>query len=141
MRYPELQRLGVEVIGASVDNVYTHKIWEQTELSKMTGGTLPFPLAADRGGHLGSLYGVYDQQQGVNQRSHFLVDPSGKVQLACLFPSAVGRGVEELVRLIKACQEQQATGGQMPANWQPGVATLPGDMASTGYVWKIWKAR
>lgn len=139
VRYPKLKQLGVEVIATSVDSVNEHKLWEEIELGKLVGNAIPFPLGADRGGKLGSQFGVYDQQQGVNQRGHFLIDPQGQVQLVEILPPSVGRNVDELIRIIHACQEQQSSGGSLPASWQPGDNVLSGDLPAAGRIWQEWK--
>jgi alkyl hydroperoxide reductase subunit AhpC len=139
VRYPKLQELGVEVIGVSVDSVNAHKLWDEVELKELIGAAVPFPLGADRGGKLGSMFGTYDQQQGVNQRAHFLIDPQGVVQLVEVLPSSVGRNVDELIRIIQACQEQQSSGASIPAGWQPGDSALSGDLQTAGRIWQEWK--
>jgi alkyl hydroperoxide reductase subunit AhpC len=67
-RYNELKELDVEVLSCSVDSQFTHKIWQEVELSKMVDGGVPFPMLSDTGGTIGTLYGVYDEEGGVNIR-------------------------------------------------------------------------
>ena len=43
----------------SVDSVFVHKMWNDHELSKMVKGGVPFPMLSDGGGKVGSVYGVY----------------------------------------------------------------------------------
>ncbi len=56
-RYAEFQALGVEVISISVDSQFVHKVWNDTELSKMVDGGVPFHMASDGGGAIGTVYG------------------------------------------------------------------------------------
>jgi len=65
-RYAEFQALGVEVISVSVDSQFVHKVWNDTELSKMVDGGVPFHMASDGGGAIGTVYGVYSPAQGVD---------------------------------------------------------------------------
>ncbi len=139
MGYPEFQELGVEILSISVDSTFSHKIWEETELSKMIEGPVPFPMLSDPGGKIGSLYGVYSEDEGVNVRGRFLIDPEGKIQAVEILSPPVGRNSEELIRQIKAYQHQQATGEVMPAGWQPGGSTLKPSADLAGKVWKVWK--
>jgi peroxiredoxin (alkyl hydroperoxide reductase subunit C) len=80
--YGKLQALGVEVLSVSTDSVHSHKIWNETELSKMVGHDVPFPMVSDQGGKIGTLYDVYDEENGVNVRGRFLIDPEGVIQAA-----------------------------------------------------------
>ena len=65
-RYEELLKLGVEVISFSVDNLYTHKMWNDHELSKIWVGGIPFPMGSDTAGRIGTLYGVYEESLGLD---------------------------------------------------------------------------
>lgn len=134
-----MQALDVEVLSCSVDSVHSHKVWQETELSKMVEGGVPYPMLADQGGKLGSLYGVYNEEAGVNVRGRFLIDPDGVVQTMEVLTPPVGRNDAELLRQVKAYQHQRATGEVIPAGWQPGKPTLKPSTALTGRVWEVWK--
>jgi alkyl hydroperoxide reductase subunit AhpC len=70
-KYNEMKSLGVEVISLSTDSRFTHKIWQEEELSKMVPGGVPFPMLSDSGGRIGKVYGVYDEEAGVDIRVGF----------------------------------------------------------------------
>ena len=89
--YDKLEELGVEVLAISVDSVHSHKVWNETELSKMVDGGIPFPMLCDRGGRIGTLYGVYDEKSGVDVRGRFIIDPDGIIQAAEILSPPVGR--------------------------------------------------
>ena len=108
----------------SVDSVYSHKIWNEAEVSKMVEGGVPFPMLSDPNGSIGRLYDVYDEKAGVNIRGGFLIDPEGIVQAAEILAPPLGRNPEELLRQIKAFQHHQKTGEVMPSGWQEGGKTL-----------------
>ena len=59
--------MGVEILAMSVDSRFSHKIWQEEELSKMVDGGVPFPLLTDPGGKVGEVYGVYDEGAGVDK--------------------------------------------------------------------------
>ena len=82
MGYDDIVALGADVLSISTDSVFSHKIWNETELSKMIGKDIPFPMASDQTGAIGRLYGVYDEEEGVNIRGRFLIDPEGVIQAA-----------------------------------------------------------
>ena len=138
-KYPEFKELGVEVLSISTDSRFSHKIWNEGELSKMVEGGIPFPMLSDQGGRVGTVYGVYDEAAGVNIRGRFLIDPDGIVQAMEVLTPPVGRNPEELIRQIKAYQHVRATGEATPSGWQPGQTTLKPGPDLVGNVWKVWK--
>ena len=139
VKYPELQKLGVQVLAMSTDSRFSHKIWQEEELSKMVDQGVPFPLLSDAGGRVGSIYGVYEEAAGVNIRGRFLIDPEGVIVAAEIMTAEVGRNVSELIRQVQAFQHVAATGEVTPAGWQPGRPTLKPGPALVGKVWKEWK--
>jgi alkyl hydroperoxide reductase subunit AhpC len=138
-KYPEFKELGVEVLSISTDSRFTHKIWNEVELSKMVEGGIPFPMLSDQGGRIGTAYGVYDAAAGVNIRGRFLIDPDGVIQAMEVLTPPVGRNSEELIRQIKAYQHVRETGEATPSGWQPGETTLKPGPDLVGNVWKVWK--
>jgi peroxiredoxin (alkyl hydroperoxide reductase subunit C) len=137
--YKELKKLGVEVFSMSVDSVFSHKIWQEEELSKMIEGGVLYPMLSDAGGKVGKLYGVYDEDAGVNIRGRFIIDPDGIIQAMEVLTPPVGRNVAELIRQIQAYQHVRETGEVMPSGWQPGKPTLKPGPDLAGKVWKVWK--
>jgi len=138
-RYSEIKALGVEVLVISTDTVFSHKVWQETELAKMVEGGLPYPMLSDPGGRIGTLYGVYDEGAGVNIRGRFLIDPDGVIQAMEVLTDPVGRSVNELIRQIRAFQHARATGEATPCDWQPGKPTLKPGVELTNKVWEVWK--
>lgn len=131
--------MGVEVLSVSVDSRFIHKVWQEQELSKMVKGGVPFPMLSDGGGRIGAVYGVYDEDAGVNIRGRFLIDPDGVIQAMEILTPSVGRNVSELVRQVKAFQYVRKTGEATPSGWQPGRVTLKPGPALVGKVWEVWK--
>jgi len=129
----------VQSLSVSVDSRFTHKIWQEEELSKMVDGGVPFPMLSDQGGRVGRIYGVYDEAAGVNIRGRFLIDPDMVIQAMEILSPPVGRSVHELLRQIKAFQHVRETGEVMPAGWEPGKKTLKPGPDLAGKVWKVWK--
>ena len=129
----------MEVLSISSDSVFTHKIWNEQELSKMVEGGIPYPMLSDQGGRIGTAYGVYNEAAGVNVRGRFLIDPDGIVQAMEVLTPSVGRNVSELFRQVQAFQHVRATGEATPSGWQPGQTTLKPGPDLVGNVWKVWK--
>ncbi len=137
--YDELQALDVHALSVSTDSHFTHKIWQEEELSKMIDGGVPFPMLSDAGGRIGTVYGVYDEAAGVDIRGRFLIDPDGVIQAMEVMTPPVGRNIAELIRQVKAFQHNRATGEVLPAGWQPGQPTLKPGPDLVGKVWQVWK--
>jgi len=55
--YPELQKRGVELLGLSIDSVYSHIAWTRNIEEKM-GVKIPFPIIADLDKKVATLYGM-----------------------------------------------------------------------------------
>jgi alkyl hydroperoxide reductase subunit AhpC len=140
VKYPELKELGVQVLAMSTDSRFSHKIWQEEELSKMVEGGVPFPLLSDQTGEIGKMYGVYDEAAGVDIRGRFLIDPDGIVQAMEVVTPPVGRNVSELLRQVQAFQLVRETKGAeaTPSGWQPGKPTLKVGPDLVGKVWKVW---
>ena len=133
--------MDVQVLSMSVDSVFVHKVWNDQELSKMIGQDVPYPMLSDQGGNIGKLYGVYDEEAGINARGGFIIDPDGIVQGYEVLAPPVGRDVSESIRQIKAFQLVRETKGQevTPSGRKPGKQTLKPGEALVGNVWKEWK--
>jgi len=139
-KYSELQDLGVEVISVSVDSHFVHKMWNDYELSKMVDGGVPFDMASDQAGNVGRAYGVWDEDQGIELRGRFIIDPDGVIQGMEVLTPPVGRRLGETIRQIQAFQLVRASGGSeaTPAGWQPGDPVLKPGPDLVGNVWKVW---
>jgi alkyl hydroperoxide reductase subunit AhpC len=140
-KYKEIQDLGVEILSVSVDSHFVHKMWQDHELSKMVKGGVPFPMLSDGPGNIGKVYGVYDEDAGVEMRGRFIIDPDGVVQAIETLTPPVGRNVSELIRQVKAFQHVRNTKGAeaTPSGWQPGKPTLKPGPDLVGNVWDVWK--
>ena len=135
----EFKELGVQVLSVSTDSPFSHKIWQEEELSKMVPGGVPFPMLSDAGGRIGKVYGVYDENAGVDIRGRFLIDPDGVVQAMEVLTPPVGRNVAELIRQVQAFKHVRETGEATPSGWTPGKTTLKPGPDLAGKVWEVWK--
>ena len=138
-RYDELKSIGVVVLSMSTDSRFTHKIWQEQELSKMVDGGVPFPMLSDAGGNIGAAYGVYDEAAGVDIRGRFIIDPDFIIRAMEVLTPEVGRNPAELTRQVKAFQHVAATGEVTPSGWEPGDKTLTPGPDLVGRVWEVWK--
>ncbi len=139
-KFEEFQKMGVEVLSMSVDSVFVHKMWNDNELTKMVDGGVPFPMLSDGGGKVGTVYGVYDEDAGVEARGRFIIDPDGVVQGYEVLTPPVGRNVAETIRQIQAFQLVRESKGSeaTPSGWRPGKPTLKPGPDLVGKVWEVW---
>ncbi len=135
----EFKELGVQVLSVSTDSSFSHKIWQEEELSKMVPGGVPFPMVSDAGGRIGKVYGVYDENAGVDIRGRFVIDPDGVIQAMEVLTPPVGRNVAELIRQVQAFKHVRETGEATPSGWMPGKTTLKPGPELAGKVWEVWK--
>jgi len=125
----------------SIDSMFVHKMWNDMEISKMVEGGVPFPMLSDAGGKIGTVYGIYDEDAGVETRGRFIIDPDGIVQGYEVLTPPVGRNVNETLRQIQAFQLVRESKGTRatPSGWKPGKAVLKPGPDLVGKVWEEWK--
>jgi alkyl hydroperoxide reductase subunit AhpC len=116
-RAPDFADRGARVIGVSVDSVWAHLAWRQQHPPLRD---LTIPLAADVKRTLVTALGVLDKRTGVAMRATFIVDPEGVIRWVGVYDTAVGRNVDEVVRVLDALQ----TGAPCPCGWEKGEPTL-----------------
>lgn len=138
MKYPELQKMNAEVLSVSTDSRFTHKMWQQDELSKMVKGGVPYPMLSDAGGKIGRVYGVYDDASGVDIRGRFIIDPDGVIQAMEVLTPSVGRNPNELIRQLHAFQLVREKGVATPSAWEPGDTVLTPGPELVGKVYEVW---
>lgn len=125
----------------SIDSMFVHKMWDDDELKKMVSGGVPFPMLSDAGGRVGKIFGIFDENAGVETRGRFIIDPDGVVQGFEVLSPPVGRNVSETLRQLQAFQLVRETKGAeaTPSGWRPGKQTLKPGIDLVGNVWKVWK--
>jgi peroxiredoxin (alkyl hydroperoxide reductase subunit C) len=119
--YPELQKRGVELLGLSIDSVYSHIAWVRN-IEEKTGVKIPFPIIADLNKEVASLYGMIMPGESKTETSRcvFVIDPKGILRAMIYYPLTTGRNMQEILRLIDALQTSDAHKVATPANWKPG---------------------
>ncbi|MBI2483464.1 peroxiredoxin [Candidatus Uhrbacteria bacterium] len=111
------RKLGTEILAASTDSEWSHQAWFTTDPRLQQ---VAYPVLADTNHRLAREYDVYNEEAGLAERGLFIIDPQGVVQYALVSAGAVGRSVEETLRVVQALQ----SGELCPINWRPGQKTL-----------------
>ncbi len=115
-RYDRFRELNCELIGLSVDQVFSHIKWEEWIKDKL-GVEIEFPIIADTGAVADAL-GLIHPGKGTNTvRAVFVVDPEGIIRLILYYPQELGRNVDEILRAVKGLQISDRHGVALPANW------------------------
>ena len=92
----------------------------------MINKDIPFAMLSDQDGSIGKMYGIYDEDSGVETRGRFIIDPDGNIQGFEVLTPPVGRNVLESIRQIRAFQLVRNSNGTeaTPSGWKPGKMTL-----------------
>ncbi|MBP6983335.1 MAG: peroxiredoxin, partial [Thermotogae bacterium] len=101
MRYDKFRALNTELIGMSVDQVFSHIKWEEWIHEKM-GVEIQFPIIADTGAVANKL-GIIHPGKGTNTvRAVFVVDANGIIRIILYYPQELGRNMDEILRVVEA---------------------------------------
>lgn len=115
-RYEDFKALNCELVGLSIDQVYSHIKWVQW-IKENLGVGIEFPIIADDG-TIAKQLGMIHPGKGKNTvRAVFIVDEKGILRSVLYYPQELGRNFDELLRMVKAMQIADAGHVAMPANW------------------------
>ena len=116
-KYDEFKAIDTELIGLSIDQVFSHIKWVQW-IKENLDVEIPFPIIADDQGQVAKKLGMVHPGKGTNTvRAVFVVDPQGITRLVIYYPQEIGRNMDEIIRAVKALQKSDAEGVATPANW------------------------
>ena len=116
-RYNEFKKLNTELIGLSIDQVFSHIKWVEWIKEKL-GVEIKFPVIADDMGKVAGMLGLIHPGKGTNTvRAVFIVDPKGIIRAILYYPQELGRNMDEILRMIKGFQLSDKEGVAIPANW------------------------
>jgi NADH-dependent peroxiredoxin subunit C len=131
-RYPEFQKMGVEVYSVSTDTHFAHKAWHDTSeaIKKVR-----YTMIGDPTGAITRNFGVMIEEEGLALRGTFVVDPEGRIKLCEIHDNGIGRDASELLRKVKAAQYVAAHPGEVcPAKWKEGQRTLKPSLDLVGRI-------
>ena len=119
--YDEFKKRNTELIGLSVDSVYSHIAWVRN-IEQIFGIKVPFPVIADSDMRVAKLYGMIHPgaDSMATVRAVFVIDDKGVLRAMIYYPLTNGRSIPEVLRIVEALQTHDAYNVATPANWQPG---------------------
>ena len=116
IRLKEFKKLGAEVIGLSVDQVFAHLKWVEW-IKDNLGEEIEFPIIADDRGLLAETLGMIPSGSSTTARAVFMVDPNGVIRAIVYYPAEVGRDWDEILRALKALQISDKHKVALPHKW------------------------
>lgn len=135
----EFAAYNTELVGLSVDGLYSHIAWLRTIKDKiafrdMRDVEVTFPLIDDVSMEIAQKYGMImpgeDSTKAV--RAVFVIDPKAVIRAIIYYPLSLGRNFDELLRVIKALQTADHFEVATPADWRPGDAVIVPPAGSCG---------
>lgn len=115
-RYEKFKALNCELIGLSVDQVFSHIKWEEW-IKENLNVEIQFPIIADTGKVAETLGIIHPGKGSDTVRAVFVVDANGKLRTMLYYPQELGRNMDEILRIVKALQISDKNKVAMPADW------------------------
>ena len=126
----EFRALNTELLGLSVDSLYSHIAWirriEELSWNGMEHVQVNFPVIADLNMKVAHKYGMLQPNVSSTQavRAVFIIDPQSVIRAIVYYPLNLGRNFDEIKRTIQALQKADEDHCSTPANWRPGGDVL-----------------
>ena len=122
----EFEDLNCQLIGLSVDGLFSHIAWLRTIRDKIEykgkkNVEIRFPLIADLSAEVARLYGMIQPGESTTQavRAVFFIDPQGTIRSIIYYPMALGRNFAEIKRVLIGLQTIDKYDVSLPADWTP----------------------
>jgi peroxiredoxin 2/4 len=138
-RESEFSALNCQLVGLSIDGLYSHIAWlrtinEKIEFKGMRNVEVTFPLIEDITMEIAKKYGMVQPNESSTKavRAVFFIDPKGIVRALIYYPLSLGRNFDELKRALIAMQTADAYNVATPADWQPGDDVIVPTAGSCG---------
>lgn len=135
----EFNALNCQLVGLSIDGLYSHIAWlrtikEKIEYKGMKDVEVKFPLIEDVSMEVATKYGMVMPGESNTKavRAVFFIDPEGKIRAIIYYPLSLGRNFEELKRVVIALQTADKFSIATPADWQPGDDVIVPTAGSCG---------
>ena len=106
----ELKEMNTELIGLSVDSLYSHIAWlrkiQELDYKGMKNVEVKFPLIEDIRMEVANKFGMIQPNASNTQavRAVFFIDPKAKIRCILYYPLSLGRNFDEIKRIIKGLQ-------------------------------------
>ena len=109
--------MGCDIVTVSTDTQFTHLAWQRSEKEL---ANVKYTMGADPTAKVSRMFGVYNEDNGLDLRGSFLIDPEGRLMGMEMNFYNLGRNIEEQLRKFKANIYMARKGGNevCPSNWK-----------------------
>lgn len=135
----EFEALNCQLVGLSVDGLYSHIAWlrtikEKIEYKGMKDVEVTFPLIEDITMNVAKKYGMIQPNENSTQavRAVFFIDDKDVIRTIIYYPLALGRNFDELKRVLIGLQTADKFGVALPADWRSGDDVIVPPAGSCG---------
>lgn len=135
----EFEELNCQLVGLSVDGLYSHIAWLRTIKEKisykgMSNVEVKFPLIEDITMEVAKLYGMLQPGESTTKavRAVFFIDPKGTIRTIIYYPLSLGRNFDEIKRVLIGLQTADNFNVALPADWRPGDDVIVPTAGSCG---------
>jgi peroxiredoxin (alkyl hydroperoxide reductase subunit C) len=120
-RFGDFEKRGVQLIGVSIDSIYSHIHWVR-DIEQKFGVQIKFPVIADLDMKVAHAYGMIHPgaSSTATVRCVFFIDPNQNVRAMIYYPLSSGRNIDEVLRVVDSLQVNTEKGLATPVNWKPG---------------------
>lgn len=120
-RYEEFEQRNAQLVGLSIDSVYSHIAW-LLQMEKIYGVEVKFPVIADLNMNVANLYGLIHERASATStvRAVFFIDPEGVVRALIYYPASTGRNISEILRVLDSLTYADSFMIATPADWKAG---------------------
>ncbi len=124
-RHEEFKKLNTQLIGLSIDSVYSHLAWIRN-MEQHFGVKIDYPLIADLDMKVAQLYGMIHPgaSSTATVRCVFFIDDEGILRAMIYYPLTNGRSVDEILRVLQGLQLNKTKGVATPEGWRPGEKVI-----------------
>lgn len=123
-RLPLFNERNIKVAAISVDSVYSHAAWRRASFEDGGIGDIGFPLISDLARKVCRYYNVENEEASISLRSAVLIDKLGVVRAQITCDLAIGRDIDEILRLFDAIQHVREHGELCPVGWRSGQESI-----------------
>lgn len=114
--YEDFQKLNCDLIGLSIDQVFSHIKWGEW-IKENLNQEIQFPIIADHGLVAKTMGMVHPGKGASTVRAVFVVDIEGVIRIILFYPQEIGRNMDEILRIVKILQIADKNKVAIPANW------------------------
>jgi len=124
-RKAEFKALNTEILGISVDSIFSHLAWVEW-MKTHYNQLVDFPIIEDISMTISKAYGMVDSHDTstAGVRACVFIDPEGMISALIHYPMQIGRSVDEILRVQQALIAVSKSGKTCPVDWRAGQEML-----------------